>query len=300
MDTGYPDKTKTLSTGSELISVSEMGKILGLKKTERYWLLHKELFESKVYLGKLWVVRDSFEEWYSRQVKYHKVNGEEPGTELKKYSYSVRDIARLLAVNEATAYELIERYHLETIEVDHWHRVPKAVFDTWYRSQSKYRNKEDRERDKDIEKNSISMPQMARLLGVARHTVYSILKNNRYGSCFEIIEVAGQKRITWDSFNSFLDKQEKYYMKTQTGSASGKLANHRKRKQLAGEKDNTVRNIGNSEFLTIEEAMLLAAVSRQTIAKWIRKEYFPAMKMGGSVHVCRREFETWLAKKRKK
>ena len=130
MDTGYPDKTKTLSTGSELISVSEMGKILGLKKTERYWLLHKELFESKVYLGKLWVVRDSFEEWYSRQVKYHKVNGEEPGTELKKYSYSVRDIARLLAVNEATAYELIERYHLETIEVDHWPRVPKAVFDT--------------------------------------------------------------------------------------------------------------------------------------------------------------------------
>lgn len=289
-------KKETSSAGSELISVSEMGKLLGLKKTERYWLLHKELFESRVYLGKLWVVRESFEEWYSHQVKYHKVNGEEPGAELKKHSYSARDIARMLAVDEATAYIIIQRYQLKTIEIDHWRRVPKEVFDMWYQSQSKYRNKEDRDRDSEIEKNSISMPEMARLLGISRHTVYSILRSARYGSCFEIIEIAGQKRITWDSFNTFLDKQETYYLKTQTGSTSGKLSNCRKRKELAGDAD---RNIGNSKYLTIEEAELLAEVSRQTITKWIRNNHFPSLRIGGSVRVYRREFEAWLKKREK-
>ena len=77
----FANKTETSS--SELMSVSEMGSILGLKKTDRYWLIHKEVFETRMYLGKMWVVRESFEKWYAGQVKYHKVNGEEPGAELK-------------------------------------------------------------------------------------------------------------------------------------------------------------------------------------------------------------------------
>lgn len=34
------------------MSVTEMGELLGLKKTDRYWLLHKNVFESREIAGK--------------------------------------------------------------------------------------------------------------------------------------------------------------------------------------------------------------------------------------------------------
>ena len=42
-----------------LMTVAEMGRILGLKKTDRYWLIHKGLFGTRIFLGKTWVVRGS-------------------------------------------------------------------------------------------------------------------------------------------------------------------------------------------------------------------------------------------------
>ena len=35
------------------MNVPEMGKLLGLKKTDRYWLGHKNVFESKEIAGKI-------------------------------------------------------------------------------------------------------------------------------------------------------------------------------------------------------------------------------------------------------
>ena len=35
------------------MTVPEMGKLLGLKKTDRYWLVHKNVFESKEIAGKM-------------------------------------------------------------------------------------------------------------------------------------------------------------------------------------------------------------------------------------------------------
>ena len=63
------------------MTVPEMGKLLGLKKTDRYWLVHKNVFESKEIAGKIRINIASFEKWYANQIKYHKVTGEEPGKE---------------------------------------------------------------------------------------------------------------------------------------------------------------------------------------------------------------------------
>ena len=63
---------------------SEMGKLLGLKKTDRYWLIHKNYFRTENLMGMLRVDIASFEKWYANQVKYRKVTGEEPGLELKE------------------------------------------------------------------------------------------------------------------------------------------------------------------------------------------------------------------------
>lgn len=120
------------------MSVTQMGELLGLKKTERYWLIHKHYFETKQIRGKLMVDISSFEKWYANQIRYHKVYGTEPGLELRKRSYSPKDISILLDIHEQTAYELINRTGLKTILVDGWKRVPKKDFDNWFNAQSRY------------------------------------------------------------------------------------------------------------------------------------------------------------------
>ncbi len=121
------------------MTVPEMGKLLGLKKTDRYWLVHKNVFESKEIAGKIRINIASFEKWYANQIKYHKVTGEEPGKELKSWSYSVKEVTDLLGVDEYLVYDLLKKNQMEAVIVDYWKRIPKESFQNWYKSQSRYR-----------------------------------------------------------------------------------------------------------------------------------------------------------------
>ena len=225
----------------ELMSISELGRVLGLKKTDSYWLVHKDVFEVKMFLGKMWITRDSFEKWYANQAKYHKVNGEEPGRELKESSYSVRDISQMLGVHEATVYEIIKRDGIETIEVDKWRRVPREAFDAWYKGQTRYLTMEDRKKAEAAEHSSITMPEMAALLGIDRRQVYEILKDPLYKDWFEFVYLADRKRITRESFYRFLDGQTKYFLVyrgsrgTEPPENNRVLANYRGKMLLEGE-----------------------------------------------------------------
>ena len=192
------------------MSVREMGKLLGLKKVESYWLAHKEYFETILVTGKMRVVIDSFENWYARQVKYHKVSGEAPGALLKQESYSAGDIAEILGISEGFAYELMKAGGVKPILVNYWQRFPKEAFDRWYASQSRYRNADDRLRDAELEENSMSMPDMARLLDVSRSIVYSIINSERGKELLEVIIVADRKRVTKESFEKWYVSQHTY------------------------------------------------------------------------------------------
>ena len=55
------------------MSVPEMREILGLKKTESYWLVHRNLFKTEIIGGKMRVDIESFEKWYRSQTMFHKV-----------------------------------------------------------------------------------------------------------------------------------------------------------------------------------------------------------------------------------
>lgn len=87
---------------------------------------------------------ESFEKWYANQIKYHKVNGEEPGKELKEWSYSVPELAEMLELTDGVIYDPIKQNKIEVVIVDYWKRVPKAAFQKWYDGQSRYRTKEDK------------------------------------------------------------------------------------------------------------------------------------------------------------
>lgn len=176
------------------MTVPEMGNLLGLKKTGRYWLVQKNYFECREIAGQMRVNIASFEKWYANQVKYHKVNGEEPGKNLKKWSYSISEVAKMLGISETTVYDLIRRDGIKTVTVDYWIRIPKKSFQEWYEKQSKYRTQKDREKDKELEGATITMPEMARLQVILacykefeervglmseknRSTVYDVVKN---------------------------------------------------------------------------------------------------------------------------
>ena len=62
------------------------------------------------------------------QVKYKKVNGEEPGKELKEWSFSPQEIAEKFGINTWCVYEILKKNNIETVTVDYWKRVPKEAF----------------------------------------------------------------------------------------------------------------------------------------------------------------------------
>lgn len=79
-------KEAILEKSKKTMSVPEMRRLLGLKKTDSYWLVPRNFFQTHIVNGQMRVDIASFEKWYANQVKHKKVNGEEPGAELMKSS----------------------------------------------------------------------------------------------------------------------------------------------------------------------------------------------------------------------
>ena len=94
------------------MSVREMRELLGIKKTDSYWLLKKNCFEVVKIAGKMRVVKKSFENWYAGQTHYRKVSGEEPGKQLETEFYSAQKIGEMLGIKTCSVYDLI---YLETL-----------------------------------------------------------------------------------------------------------------------------------------------------------------------------------------
>ena len=63
------------------MSVMEMGKLLGIGKTDAYWLIKKKPFTIITVDKKMRIMIDSFEEWYASQSHYHKVASVDFGKE---------------------------------------------------------------------------------------------------------------------------------------------------------------------------------------------------------------------------
>ena len=130
------------------MSVMEMGKSLGLGKTESYWLVHKEQFETRFVAGKMRVMVEGFERWYANQLHYKKISGELPGKELLKRTMTVPTMAKLLGIKEANAYELIHRLHFRSVKTEYSSQrllIDKATFNEWLKKQTHYKIVEGKE-----------------------------------------------------------------------------------------------------------------------------------------------------------
>ena len=119
------------------MSVPDVMRILGLGKTATYRLINQCRFKTYLVMGKMRVDVDSFEDWYSGQFHYEKVNGERPG---KKYgkTLSPLTVAKVLGIPRSTANDLMNDGIVDFIWVDGKRRIKRESFDKWYGSQTKY------------------------------------------------------------------------------------------------------------------------------------------------------------------
>ena len=180
------------------MSVREMRELLGIKKTDSYWLLKKNCFEIVKISGKMRIVKKSFEDWYAGQTHYRKVTGEEPGKQLETEFYSAQRIGEMLDIKNCSVYDLIQSAGLRTVVIDNRLRVPREVFDTWYAGQNHYRVAQDRERDRLLEESSMTVPELGRLLGLDRRQAWKL--HTKVKSAFVTIRVASKPREIVDAY----------------------------------------------------------------------------------------------------
>ena len=143
----------------------------------------------------------------------------------------------------------------------------------------------------------MTVPEMAQLLGTTRSSVYAILDNPKYSHFFEFIVIAEKKRITKESFQKFLEGQDRYKLdplndyEELAQEQNIALANFRRKKlSQTGIRGSN----GNIKYLTFDEASYLAKVSRSMINKWADKGKFTVIKVGSRVRIRRDEFEDWM------
>ena len=264
------------------MSVPEMRKLLGLKKTEGYWLVHREFFKTEIIGGMMRVDIESFEKWYANQVKHKKVDGEEPGRELIKGSYSFQDAANLLGVNNACLYEIWKREERKTIKVDFVKRIPKEEFENWLSEQTVYKKSDRIPTISDMEKGYIRFKETARLLNIQEDTMLKLIRTSKYKAFFEVRIFDNKKWISEKSFRLFLNAQNEYRITDNDENTSP---------------DNLI--IETKEYISRNEAAELTGVKASTITKRIQAEAFPCVGAGKVLRIKRADFLAWLNENRK-
>mgnify|MGYP003589982996 CR=1 FL=1 len=259
------------------MSVPEMRKLLGLKKTESYWLIHRKFFRTETIGGMMRIDLESFEKWYANQVKYKKVGGEEPGKELREKSYSFKEAANILGIHDCDLYDIWKNEKLEYITVDFVRRIPVDIFEKWYADQDVYRKVTHIPTAEELENDYICLQDAADLLGISREKLAKIARSEEIGRLLDSTICNNKRWITRKSFQLFLNAQNVYYI-LDDGDEQ--------------EKDTVSLEI--KEYISRQEAAELAGVSVSTVTKWMQSGEFQCVGAGKVLRVHRQQFLNWL------
>lgn len=279
-----PEQNKTT------MSVAEMRKMLGLGKTDAYWLVHKNCFETIRVNGKMRIVICSFEKWYANQVKHAKVEGPPPGEELKAASYSVREVAQILSIDKSSVYYLIKRDRIPTFQAENWTWIRKTDFDRWYASQNKHRTREDRKKDAELAAETLTMPEMARELDITRKEAYRILSKKENRNIFDKVVIADRKRITRESFERWYAGQSEYR------KLSDRTPEELEQSRIAEKREETPRLMVSPDkpSYNVRETAILMDLTLDEVRQLIREGTLAAKKYGASYIIRRESIKWWL------
>lgn len=195
-----PPKKKTT------MSVPEMGKLLGLKKTEWYYLIHKNYFKTVKVHGVVRVYIDSFEEWYANQFHYKKVTGEHPGWKLGVYITS-DEIESDLGI-KSSSWLLYGSGKFKVYKISGHACIKRCEYEAWYRKQFRY-SKTNGEPPGSDYPPSYSAKEVADMLGIPVHNSLYYLTDKKVFTSFV---ADGQLRIDINSFEEWYANQT-YYKK---------------------------------------------------------------------------------------
>lgn len=259
------------------MSVPEMRKLLGLKKTESYWLIHRKFFRTETIGGMMRIDLESFEKWYANQVKYRKVVGEAPGKELREKSYSFKEAANILGIHDCDLYDIWKNEKLEYITVDFVRRIPVDIFEKWYADQDVYRKVTHIPTAEELENDYICLQDAADLLGISREKLAKIARSEEIGRLLDSTICNNKRWITRKSFQLFLNAQNVYYILDDVDE----------------QKKDTV-SLEIKEYISRQEAAELAGVSVSTVTKWMQSGEFQCVGAGKVLRVHRQQFLNWL------
>ena len=274
------DTVELIRCDRNSFSVPELRRMLGIGKTESYWILKHREIATVTINGQIRVLKTAFQEWYCHQTRYRIIDGPPPGEALRETSYSVRELADLLAVSEDTIYTRISRGEFETFTVDYCTRITKESFERWYSSQERHRKSEDRAHDAEMLKCTYSMPEIARMLGVHRNTVYGIVGRENNKSVFKTVRVFGQQRIMIESFETWLSSQDRYKLKQQTQESPEVITAEAEPSREPKIKDYPEKEVLPKQNYRIEDIQERLGISKKTIYKLIQAGEIGAVKVG--------------------
>ena len=265
------------------MSVPEMRKLLGIKKTESYWLVHKNYFKTELINGTMRVDIASFEKWYSNQTKHKKVTGEKPGAQLCAASYSFRDVANMLGEYDGTIYDLWNRKGLPTVTVNYRKRIPREIFDSWYENQNEYHKVDGPATIEEIEEKFILFREAAAMLKMSNEELLTLIRKGKYKDLLEMRMFDNKRWISRRGFQDFLNLHDQYKIrqaKNKSGSGIRKF-------------------LSQKQYISKEEAARIAGVSKSTVAKWALKGMFPCRAAGYVMRIERIPFLEWVDENRK-
>ena len=270
------------------MSVPEMRELLGLHKTDSYWLIHKNVFETVMIAGQMRVVKESFERWYENQVHYRKVNGPEPGKNLRERSYTIDEAASILGIHKESFREMVCRQGIVTFTFGNQQRIERKVFDSWYAGQSHYRNARDRAADQDLINHSITVPELGRLLNVDRREAWKIV--NHHKSELDLIRVAERPRITLESFERWYESQYEY---TKVSEMS---TEEQKQIEIQHQKKAILQMIRKGKkLLSIHETAICLGMDDNKVGRMANDEPdFGAKKIGKSWYISLDKLYEWI------
>lgn len=202
-----------MSEKHRTMSVRKMRTLLGISKTDSYWLLHKGFFETTTVSNRIRIYTDSFEEWYKNQSRYKKVNGPPPEL-LQRYPMTIQSFADELGIARSTAYDIIcVMKQLPHIRVDGAVRISRMAFERWYSHQCRY-HKVVGEPPGQSYPESLSPHDVCDLLGIPlRNTGYTLFQKG----FFVTFKEHGRLRIEKKSFDRWYRQQTLYKKKAGKG-----------------------------------------------------------------------------------
>ena len=135
----------------------------------------------------------------------------------------------------------------------------------------------------------MTMPQMARLLGITRDEVYLILGKKRNRGVFDIVVVGDKKRVTYESFENWYRNQSRY--QKVTGKISGLQEEMEKAEDSAGK---TLLDSERTSF-TPSEAAILIGVPQRDVYRMIEEGILDSFTIGKMIRIRRASLEWWLS-----